>query len=267
MIKDILRGKSMEAQDALDALDDTQILWYPSAGNDYRDVIEYYRERVSYDKAQKPTLFIHSDYHCNGVKLNVGEVIEESIYGKYAPTYNIVIENIFELELIPDYHFNINREYIVFNSGRQRGKIYLLDIRIIILETGCEIKSQIIYFLFENLNFLEEVLLKNKIKVSHIVKVRDGSGYGGGRINHAILRAFFDSLDTMYFITDNQNYAGELEQNILKKLISKYKIEIKDFKHEIISQVPKWSDLSVDVCKINLLEENLTIPDFFDNHY
>ena len=91
MIKDILRGKSMEAQDALDALDDTQILWYPSAGNDYRDVIEYYREGVSYDKAQKPTLFIHSDYYSNGVKLNVGVLIEESIYGKYAPTYNIVI--------------------------------------------------------------------------------------------------------------------------------------------------------------------------------
>ena len=279
MIKDILRGRTPVAQEALDELfnrigDNPQILWYPSAGNDYRDIHEFYGTQYEnnhpYTNEQKPTLFIHSDAHADWINLNVGQVFNGNEYamGFNPPITPILIRQRHELTLIPPYNFNINPEYVHFNPGIQGGIIYLLDISIY-PNTEWEINNQVIYFLFENMNFLEEVLLNNDIKVSHIVKIRDGYGMGGGgNVNHAVLRAFFKVLETKFFITDNNNFVHDnIEQNILEYLMDEYPIEIKNFNLEPIRQVHNWSGYNVDVCKINLLEEQLTIPEFFDNHY
>ena len=67
-LKDLLQGKTDKAQQALDAffsgIDEEKILWYPSAGKDYRDLMEVTPERLAlHGIPEQPTIICHTDYN------------------------------------------------------------------------------------------------------------------------------------------------------------------------------------------------------------
>ena len=75
-LKNLLRGITNESQLALDAVltaigNNPNIAWYPSAGTDFRDLLEVGRTSI------QPNLHIHTDYHLKWNKLELGDVFKD----------------------------------------------------------------------------------------------------------------------------------------------------------------------------------------------
>lgn len=251
----ILKGKDKRAQDALERLisstgDNPKILWYPSAGSDYRDILELSPARASLHRiSELPDLFIHTDY--NQDRLCEGS---DEIAYKDSRT-EVKILNRYELNLIPEINYNIDPNYVVFPAPAPRTPtIYLLDILITSTILG-EIKKSLIYFLFENINFLDKVILKNKIPISHIVKVR--AGWGGAGIS--IVYYFLSQMKTKYLLIDTQENTNF---NILKKLKIKHSLNSLDYSLTNISSLPNWSELDVNIYTTKFCQYKLTDEKF-----
>ncbi|MCF7986940.1 MAG: hypothetical protein K9L60_05165, partial [Methylovulum sp.] len=73
--KDLLQGKTQQAQHALDDffanIKEERILWYPSAGCDYRDVMEMRPERLALHQIpEAANIICHTDYMYRWTKLD-----------------------------------------------------------------------------------------------------------------------------------------------------------------------------------------------------
>ncbi|HGE72396.1 TPA: hypothetical protein ENX78_16265, partial [Candidatus Poribacteria bacterium] len=90
-IAELLKGRNGISQERLDELfdslrDNPKILWYPSAGNDYRDILELSEVEIDEENITgginivtdygipAPNLFIHTDYSKTSVTLKKGEL-------------------------------------------------------------------------------------------------------------------------------------------------------------------------------------------------
>ena len=259
-----LKGRDEEAQNRLNDLFQAigikpNILWYPSAGNDYRDVIELSQERARQHKiAVLPDLMIHTDYRAN--RNFVGIQYEDSRTA-------LEIVNSCELELIQDIYYDR-----ISDGGRSglvatKPLIHLLDIQVT-SETAGTFNKSILYFHFENINFLDQVILKNKLRISHIVKVREGAKWGdnvreeiiAGRISISVVYAFVPLLNTEYILKDSEEV--RMNMVVIERLIIIHKLW-RDFrfseqmKHHLHSFRPlgislsktRWSGFQVVVIK------------------
>ncbi|MBE7634092.1 DUF7663 domain-containing protein [Tenacibaculum finnmarkense] len=65
------------------------------------------------------------------------------------------------------------------------------------------IKKPVLYVVMENINFLDEILLKEQLPISHFIKVREGCGFGGNRKSISIVYAFLADLKTKYLLVDS----------------------------------------------------------------
>ena len=245
MISKLLRGKNKESQTRLDALntklgDNPFISWYPSAGNDYRDIMELSEERaILHNIKELPDLFIHTDYDSNfvnldGIVYNDGRTI-------------VQIENKFELQLTHIINYHVNPIYAHFAShAPQEPTIYLLDISVSSESLGV-IKKTVIYFLFENINFLEQIILKNKIKISHFVKVGEGCSFGGNGKSISIAYAFLSNFKTKYLIIDNE---VDVDFKIVNQLIRKNRLSPLTYDLTEVTSINDWSGFNVNVFSV-----------------
>lgn len=127
MILSLLCGSDRIAQNRLDALikdvgNDPNILWYPSAGNDYRDVLETSSPRVDQHGIKLlPKLYIHTDYSRSHVKLD-GIIHDDGrTIVKLTEKYKLKFKN------RVDYY--VNPEHITMSSEVYfEPLVYLLDI-------------------------------------------------------------------------------------------------------------------------------------------
>lgn len=299
---EFLKGKTKEAQKRLEELfksigPNPKILWYPSAGNDYRDLLELTDVRnnlkdsdiltpttkdnlkrgemekriniaIDYKLTHLPDLFIHTDYNKKLVTLKKGVIFDDS-------KTQVQINELYPLKINDkfDIKYEINPEFVDFPQDAPKSpEIYLLDITLKSNILG-EIKRPVIYFLFENINFLQEILLKNKINISYIVKVREGCELGGNRKSITVAYTFLSILKTEYLIIDNEVY---FDYKLAWKIAEKYGLIDKDFDYEWawerVADVPlklsdfelkeltpvrpvtssfKWSGNSVSVWEVN----------------
>ena len=80
MLQDILTGINSEATAAVDKFfanqDTERILWYPSSGDDYRDVLEFYSSRMlCHDfHVSPPNIFIQTNYNAKWINYKNTEV-------------------------------------------------------------------------------------------------------------------------------------------------------------------------------------------------
>ena len=260
MISKILRGKNTESQTRFDALniklgDNPFILWYPSAGNDYRDIMELSNERAQLHKIKElPDLFIHTDYNANYVNL------DETIYNDGRTI--VQIENKFELQLTHNIDYHVNPMYARSASQAPlEPKIYLLDISVSSKTLGVIYKT-VLYFLFENINFLDQIILKNKIKISHFVKVREGCGFGGNKKSISIAYAFLSNFKTKYLIIDNE---ADADLEIVNQLKSKHRLFSSAYDLRKKESINDWSGLNVNIFSIRYKNQKLDENGFKNN--
>ena len=222
MLNKILKGKDEQAQIRLEKLsnslaDNPNILWYPSAGKDFHDVLELIPERFETHQLEElPDLFIHTDYRPDGINddwLHVDEVL----YSDSRTKVRVVTK--YELQLEPRLRYFPDHSYI-HSQAYDKPIIYLLDICIESNQYSISNKT-VLYFLFENINFLDEIILKNKILISHIVKISDGSSFGGGNQSMSLIYAFLSEMKTKYLLADTFGYP---DFNVIEMLKQKNRI-------------------------------------------
>ena len=115
--------------------------------------------------------------------------------------------------------------------------IFLLDVKLTSNTMGT-IRKPVLYFMFENINFLDQILLKNKIRISHLVKVREGCGFGGNRKSISI-------------VIDNR---AQTDYRLIGILINKYKASPNAYELSLEAVIPRWSGLNVKVFSVNPIE-------------
>jgi len=262
----LLSGKDPISQKYLDDYfkglpAEPKILWYPSAGDDFRDILELSADRaINHGVSIPPDIFIHSDCDSPGYKKN-GEF-------DYDEGNRIRINEIYELNLNPE----ANIRYFVdpkFYSYPQytpaEPVIQLIDITWISGKEG-NYSGMVLYFTFENNNFLEEVILKFRIGISHLLKVREGLSDTGCRMSITYVLDILSELKTKYLIFGDgfgsdsiycQEYL-ELE----KRLYEVYKLNPCSYTLKQTGEIPRWSGHRTGFYKINYQEKLMKPGDF-----
>jgi hypothetical protein len=245
MILNILKGKDGRSQDRLDQLslalgENPSLSWYPSAGNDYRDLMEFTTQRGQVNGLVAfPDLLIHTDYMPTWVT-------------QQNPLYDdgrtkVEMDGIFELELTVDIDYHVSSAHVVFkNDASPVPLIYLMDVTLT-SETLGTTKKPVLYFLFENINFLDQILLKHKIRISHLVKVREGCGFGGNRTSISFVYYLLSALQTQFLLVDNRLDGVLYLGQILKR---KYNLFPLHYTPKQLSAIPSWSGMHVKVFEI-----------------
>ena len=251
MLNRILYGINKQSQNRLDELfrdlrGNPNILWYPSAGNDYSDILEINNERANLNGINEiPELYIHTDYNLNFLNLEENQII----FNDLGSTVQIV--NKYELNLRPNAGiiYEINPNFVDFpNDAPTDPTIYLLDLKIISENSGEKIQP-ILYFIFENINFLDQVLLKNKISISHIVKVCEGCGFGGNAMSISLAYAFLSILNTKYLIIDTEEHTNF---ELIDQLKRKHRINPFCYNLQAQNPINPWSEeRSVNVFSVS----------------
>lgn len=254
MIHSLLKAVSQQDENILKELQDQigenpNIAWYPSAGTDFRDLIEVNRTNID------PDIFFHTDYSANWVNLQCGLVFSDE-------RTKVFIDRITEFEFRKSINYVVNNEYVDFpEHANQTPRIYLLDL---IVESGFGvIRKPVLYFYMENINFLDEVLLKNKINLSHFIKVREGCGMGGNRKSISITYAFLGVLQVKHLLIDNEEHTDlELIDSLkVKHNMLPIKFELKNASQR--RNISDWSGLSVKVLDVVISpDDKLSSEDF-----
>ena len=113
-LKDLLQGETPEAQDKLDSffskISEEKILWYPSAGSDYRDLLEMTERRRSLLGIDEfPNIFCHTDYFYEYTNLD-----KEFLYDGRKTTVRVIEKT--PLSIVPKAGFNyfVDPRYVDF---------------------------------------------------------------------------------------------------------------------------------------------------------
>ena len=216
------------------------IAWYPSAGLDFRDLIEVNRTK------NEPDIFFHTDYSSNSVKLKCGLVFNDE-------RTKVFICRITELEFRKKINYLVSPEYVdIPEDPNPVPKIYLLDVKV---ESDFgELNKPVIYFFMENINFLDEILLKNKINLSHFIKVREGCGYGGNKKSISITYAFLGELKVKHILVDEKE---DTDKELIKSISRKHDLQPRKYELKNISQrrdILDWSGNRVKVLDVVLTD-------------
>ena len=208
-LKELLQGKTIKAQQALDkffsGIDEEKILWYPSAGRDYRDLMEVTPERLAlHGIPEQPNIICHTDYNPSWAALDQA-IRRPMIIHQDARTTIKIIEKV-PLSFVPEANiqYRIRHNHVdFFDDAPDKTTIYLLKLKIN-SDTLGEIDAQVFYFMFENYNFLEELILKNKLAITHFVKVRQGCGFGGCRKCISVFYSLLANAGVKYLLVDGE---------------------------------------------------------------
>lgn len=256
MLNSILTGLDKKAETKLKMVletigDNPNILWYPSAGRDFRDLME-----AQIRTGITPDLFIHTDYNKELTKLTCGIIYNDD-------KTKVIIHEVHHLTTTNLVNYYIDPKHINLPKyASLYPRVLLLDISIDFEHyTGVRtiIRKPLLFFIFENINFLDEILLKFKIPISHIVKIREGCAWGGNSKSITISYAFVSELNTQYLLIDSRL---DVDFNLVQHLKKKHDIIPKNYNLKRVSQrstICDWSGLSAQVFRVEHKEEELNI--------
>jgi hypothetical protein len=188
-----------------------RIAWYPSAGEDFRDLLYLHPDLPKYIPASKadplpPDIFLHSDYfpwqtstfldsprlHCDSRTLVLLKSIEE----------------------LPRCDLPLDKEVVHFPDGSvATGRVLFLEIQVTSNILGKFI-APVVYVFAENAAFCSERLLPNNAKFSHIIHIRYGGGLGGGSSSGAWILNILGRTNCECFITDNHHQIQRGDRHI-----------------------------------------------------
>ena len=268
-LQQLLKGKNPEAQQRLDAYfntipDNPNILWYPSAGYDFRDLTELSPDRAANNGIDVlPEIYIHTDLSRELSEVKVGEIYN------YDKT-RILLTGKYDLELRPsaDVAYEINPEYSWYADDLPHDpKIMLMEITRKHANEGIT-HGVVLYFNFENNNFLDQVILRHKIPISHIVKIREGIAEGGVRMSIAYVLDLLSELKTKYLIYGDSVSSSimDLEYIPLEENL-RFQYDLKPCTYNLIQkgEISKWSGYVAKIFEIQYLKDH-SAPGYFIQH-
>jgi hypothetical protein len=154
-----------------------RIAWYPSAGNDYRDLLylsdQYSRKNpAGISEPPSPTFFIHTDYGAFfNKKLRSGIKLYEDVR---------TVVQLKRIEELPRCDIALADGIVdQFKNNILAGRVVFMEIDVQSKALG-HLKAPVLYAFCENEAFCSNVLLPLRAKISHIVQVRYGAGMGSG---------------------------------------------------------------------------------------
>lgn len=193
-------GKLAEYLKTLDH--DPRIAWYPSSGEDFRDLLflhkSYNEENIGGKVPEPPEFFIHTDYFpwSNSTFLDT-PIIHDDQRTKITVT---------ALEELPGLNLPLDKEIVAFDASHATGKILYLELQVESNRFGT-FPARLIYAFVENEAFCARVVLPNAGRFSHVVRVVYGSSFGGGYTNGIWLKKILPRIGCEVFITDDRHYS------------------------------------------------------------
>jgi hypothetical protein len=218
-----------------------RICWYPSAGEDLRDILylnpAYSKENPALEcEPKSPDIFLHTDYfpHNSSSFLDTKTIFLDD-------RTSITVKSIEEL---PRCDLVLDNQIVDFPEGsKATGKVLFLEIEVRSSILG-NYSVPLVYAFAENAAFCSSKILRNKGMISHIVHVRYGGGLGGGgQSTGAWLLNILEKVKCEVFITDN-HLTGQRGDERAVKLFSALAIEAGNRKFEVIRTINSeaWSN-------------------------
>jgi len=256
--QDLLVGRTDAEQQRLEhffaTIAEERLLWYPSAGSDYRDLL-YLNPAKSPDLGlhQEPNIFCHTDYDFRYFRNRADPLFQDG-------NTCIRIKELFELELRPGLpvDYRVSPYYATFTDhAARRPQILLLDLDIVSNQLG-RFERSVFYFFFENYNFLGEILLKQDIEISHFVKIREGCGFGGCRKSISVFYSMLANLNVRYLLVDHEiHYCRRTHDQYALR----YGVDHKKFSLKQLGALPSWSGFPVKTFEVIPAPGQLTATD------
>ncbi len=257
----LLKGKNEFAQQQLDDFfigipDNPNLSWYPSCGTDYHDITELSPEKVSLDGLSEfPHLFLHTDCLDALSGKEEGDLLDK--YDEGTTVLNSSVELIINPEA--GINFKISSEFTWFyNDDCVAPVIRLLNVTRTTPDGFCSI-ANVISFVWENNNFLDEFILKFNIRISHLVKVREGLAEGGVRISITYALSMLSVLGTKYLVFGDLGWCDPvtkiecIEQE--RMIFKKHHLKPLGYDLHKICEVGLWSGFPTGFYKIEYLNK------------
>ncbi|OGB69821.1 MAG: hypothetical protein A2486_04435 [Burkholderiales bacterium RIFOXYC12_FULL_65_23] len=197
-------------RDWLDRLDhEPRIAWYPSAGEDFRDLMYLhpgFRELspAAQPEPAAPSIFLHSDYF----PWKSSRFLDSRwLYRDHRTHISVKA-----VEELPRLDLPLDPGIVHFPEGSSAtGRVLFMQLEVNSDPLGC-FSVPLIYAFVENAALCATRMLPHQARVSHIVHVRSGGGLcGGGYTNGACLLQSLERLQCELFISDGhlQHRSGD----------------------------------------------------------
>ncbi len=220
------------------------ILYYPSAGEGLQPFlyskIEFLQSLGLDTSANgwfEPDLLIFSDYF---------PYPESTFFDNPTLFSNEIMSVVIQeyCEIMPGAEFNyfFNHRHVHFDPIKTTGKAVFFRAKVTWHNQDLTFYKHAIYFFYENVNLIDQLFLKHRMAVTHLVWKRDGSSLGGGNVYHNFLYPAATIMNTQFlFLSDFY-----LDKN--RESVNYDNMERKDFLPEIAKHLP--SQFSLDLVKI-----------------
>ena len=184
---DLLEGRDERSHRALERLrlsmtETENILWYPSAGRDFRSILEMHPiRRTQHGIGVNPSIICHTDHRANQ------RPQQGIVYDDNRTTVDVL--DVFQLRFWPAAYSHPSVPLCVKPTTiiGLHTPIFLLVVRVASTTLGV-VKRDVLYFVADNYAFLNQVLVRHSLRLTHMVKVRQG--YGFGHINPCLTGSY-----------------------------------------------------------------------------
>jgi hypothetical protein len=279
--RELLVGKTQTAQRALDAFFEKlgdqpdKILWYPSAGRDYRDLVETHPDRLAiHGIEEQPNIICHTDYYHSWTGLDVSLPSERKILFE-SKKCKLVLEEkhllAFSDAVVVDYDGHDYARYYnyYFDAKPVEPIVYFLKIKIF-SNTAGEFDAYAFFFIMENYHFLQELILRQKLAITHFVKVREGCGLGGCKNSISVFYSMLGNVGVKYlFIDEEIHYDITIHDHLaIKWGINHQNVQLVPLaqhqysrRENVVRRRLNWSGFTFNSFKVEVLDGELTKRD------
>ncbi len=181
-----------------------RIAWYPSAGQDYRDMLFLHEKYATTmnpafkPEPQAPDIFLHTDYFPWSSQSPL--FLDNPILHADSRT-KITVKS---REELPRCDLPLDRHIVAFpQGGAATGRVFFLELAI-----DCywgTFSVPLLYAFVENAAFCAQRMIPHHAALSHIVHVRYGAAFGGSKSTGMWLIHTLCRLQCECFITDGHH--------------------------------------------------------------
>ena len=181
---------------------DPRIAWYPSAGTDFRALMFLHpainaRFPASGEEPEYPDIFIYTDY---GPHDNLHFPDGPVLYQDERTTITVT-----RREELPPVDLPLHRDIVKTPDNTvMKGRVLFLEVEVASENLG-SFRRPLVYVIGENEAFCGEKVIPSGGVFSHIIQVRYGGGFGGGRCSGAWLLNALPVLGCEVFISDGHH--------------------------------------------------------------
>lgn len=219
MAKSLLYNLNGERQGAFRAFLDgfagePRLLWYPSAGEDFRDLLYFSRayrlaNPIPVSEPEPPDLFLHTDYFpCSGSTFLDSPLLYQD---------NRTCIRARTVEELPRLDLPLDGKLAIFRDGNHlTGRVFFLEITVESRLLG-SFSCPLLYAFVENAAFFGEKILPFRGRFSHLVHINFGSSFGGGSCSGSWLWSALATLSCEVFVTEQADNEHSGDRWVLEK--------------------------------------------------